>query len=144
MSPIMCKAYLVIFLAIVTIFSCAAAPGSKSDHFQFDSLFHGGIKRTYMVHLPAAYTGDKSLPLFIALHGGGGDGEKAEKISRISHQSNKEEFILVYPDAVGRNWNDGRAVKKYLSHRKNIDDVGFISALIDKLRNEYAIDTRRV
>jgi polyhydroxybutyrate depolymerase len=138
------KVYLVILLAIVTIVSCATAPGSKSKHFQFNSLSHGGIKRTYMVYIPAAYTGDNSVPLFIVLHGGGGNGEKAERISRISRQSDKDGFLLVYPDAVGRNWNDGRAVRKYLSHRKNIDDVGFIAALIDKLKSDYAIDPKRV
>lgn len=144
MSPIIRKICLALFLVIVTIVSCATAPGSKTNHFQFNSLSHGGIKRTYMVYLPATYTGEKSVPLFIVLHGGGGNGEKAEKISRISRQSDKDGFILVYPDAVGRNWNDGRAVKKYLSHRKNIGDVGFISVLIDKLRNDHAIDPKRV
>ena len=137
-----CK--LAICLSIVSIASCAVAPGSRSNHFQSSSLFHGGIKRTYMVHVPAIYKSDKRVPLFIVLHGGGGNGEKAEKISRISGLSNREGFILVYPDAVGRNWNDGRDVNKYLSHRKNIDDVGFISALIDKISTEYAIDPERV
>ncbi|MBW2409657.1 MAG: prolyl oligopeptidase family serine peptidase [Deltaproteobacteria bacterium] len=133
-----------IALTIVAIMGCATAPARSNHHFHHHSLTHNGLKRTYMIHVPPTHTKGQPFPLFIVLHGGGGDGKKAEKISGISRQSDKYGVILVYPDAVGRNWNDGRAVRKYLSHRKNIDDVGFISALIDKLRNEYAIDPKRV
>ena len=138
------KIYPYILLTVLAIMGCATAPAHSDNHFHYDSLTHNGLKRTYMVHVPAAYTKGQSLPLFIVLHGGGGDGKKAEKISGISTQSDKYGVILVYPDAVGRNWNDGRGVKRYISHRKNIDDVGFIEALIGKLRIDYAIDPKRI
>jgi polyhydroxybutyrate depolymerase len=138
------KIYPYIALTILSIMGCAAAPVHSDNHFHYTSLTHNGLKRTYMVHVPPTYTKGRPLPLFIVLHGGGGDGKKAEKISGISRQSDKYGVILVYPDAVGRNWNDGRAVKRYISHRKNIDDVGFIAALIDKMRNDYAIDPKRI
>ena len=127
-----------------TLVSCAATPVNKKDQFYYRSLIHNGLKRTYMVHIPPTYNGDKAIPLFIFLHGGGGSGENAEKFSGISRQSDKDGFILIYPDAVGHNWNDGRAVKQYQSHRQNIDDVGFIAALIDAMKNDYAIDPGRV
>jgi polyhydroxybutyrate depolymerase len=100
--------------------------------------------RTYLVHIPPSYNKESLTPLVIALHGGGGDGKKAEKSTLMSQQSDKDGFILVYPDAVRGHWNDGRGVKRYRSHREDIDDVGFISSLIDVLAEDYNIDRTRV
>lgn len=102
------------------------------------------LKRTYRVHLPSSYDHSDRLPVVIALHGGGGNGKKMAKLSGLSRQADESGFIVVYPNAIGRNWNDGRGVEKYRSHREDIDDVGFISTLIDALTVEFNIDRARV
>ncbi len=56
----------------------------------------------------------------------------------------KMKFIVVYPQAYKRHWNDGRGIKKYDSHRLNICDVCFINAIIDTLEKKYNIDTSRI
>lgn len=86
------------------------------------------------------------MPLLIVLHGGGGTGEKMEKLTRggFNTLADREDFIVVYPDGVEKHWNDGREVQSWRSHRENIDDVGFISALIDHLSEELNIDKKRV
>jgi len=58
--------------------------------------------------------------------------------------SDKEGFAVVYPDGVEKHWNDGRKKVRYRSHREKIDDIGFISALIDHLVKERNIDKRRI
>jgi len=60
--------------------------------------------------------------------------------------SDKEGFVVVYPDGIGKNWNDGRSGEEtgYRAHKENIDDVGFISALIDALIKKLDIDPKRV
>ena len=55
-----------------------------------------------------------------------------------------EGFIVVYPDGVERHWNDGRNLTRYYAHRENIDDVGFISALIDALNEKYNVDMEKI
>lgn len=47
-----------------------------------------------------------------------------------------ENFIVVYPDARVRNWNDERISEKL---RSDADDVAFIRALIDELAQTYTI-----
>lgn len=60
-----------------------------------------------------------------------------------------EGFLVVYPDAARfpgakPNWNDGRGVEEYPAHRDGVDDVGFLSVLIDHLAKTYGIDRGRV
>lgn len=58
--------------------------------------------------------------------------------------ADEEGFVVAYPDAVENHWNDGRSKEEvdYRAHRENIDDVGFISALIDQLVKEENVAPR--
>lgn len=105
---------------------------------------HNGLKRTYHLYVPAVYDSKKPVPLVIALHGGGGTGERMDKFTGLNALADRNGFVVAYPDAVEKNWNDGRDLEDYRSQRENIDDVGFISALIDALSNQYAVDRNRV
>lgn len=60
--------------------------------------------------------------------------------------ADEEGFVVVYPDAVDNQWNDGRSKEEadHRAHEENIDDVGFISALIDQLIKEENVDPQRV
>jgi len=58
--------------------------------------------------------------------------------------SDKEGFIVVYPDGIEGHWNDGRGLEFYRTMRENIDDVGSISVLIEYLAQTLNIDRSRV
>ncbi len=78
------------------------------------------------------------MPLVLLLHGGGGTGEGMEKLTLggFNRLADREGFVVVYPDGIEKHWNDGRGLEAYRAHRENIDDVGFVSALIDHLKGE--------
>jgi polyhydroxybutyrate depolymerase len=82
----------------------------------------------------------------MVLHGGGGTGKGMVKLTHggFDRLSDREGFIVVYPDGIEKHWNDGRQNLSYRAHREKIDDVGFISALIDHLAKEDSIDIKRV
>jgi polyhydroxybutyrate depolymerase len=103
------------------------------------SMAFKGLNRTYLIHIPPSYDKTKSMPLVIALHGGGVSAEQMVEHTRggFNTLSDREGFIVVYPYGINKKWNDGRK-------RNNIDDVGFISALIDQFAEEFNIDTNRV
>ncbi len=65
-------------------------------------------------------------------------------LGRFNELADRDGFIVVYPDAVERNWNDGRGIASYRAQRDNIDDVGYISALIDRFVAERNVDPERV
>jgi len=108
------------------------------------SLIHGGLERAYHLHIPSSYRNSMATPLVVALHGGGGNGQKMATLSRLSLLADQNGFIVAYPEAVERNWNDGRGLSQYRSQRENIDDVGFISRMIDAIADDYNLDEKRV
>ena len=112
------------------------------------TFMHGGLKRTFRVCMPANADTTKPLPMLIVLHGGGGTGKGMIKLTggKFNQLSGRENFIVVYPDAFKKNWNDGRLnlPPSYTAHHRNIDDVGFISALIDGMVKMKYADPARI
>ncbi len=107
-------------------------------------FIHNGIRRTYLVHVGSACSASTPAPLVIVLHGGGGTGAGTVKLTGFNAIADREGFIVVYPDGIDRHWNDGRGVEWYRAHTQDIDDLGFISALIDELSAKLNIDSKRV
>ena len=117
--------------------------GTVSGSLQFQ-----GRKRTYLVHVPPSYNGSRPVPLVLVLHGGMGNAAGTEKLTGMSAKADKEGFIVVYPDGTGLlgdrilTWNVGFGFGYAL--RKNVDDVGFMKALVANLGTKYSIDRARV
>lgn len=107
-------------------------------------LVHGGLRRSYIVHVGISCDRKVPAPLVIVLHGGGGNGEGMVKLTNFNAVADREGFIVVYPDGIDRHWNDGRGVEWYRAHTQDVDDVGFISALIDELSRKLTVDVRKV
>jgi polyhydroxybutyrate depolymerase len=108
------------------------------------SMEHGGLTRSYRIHIPPSYAPDERPALILAFHGGGGRGRSTERLTGLSELSDREGFVVVYPDGVGRTWNDGRGLERFPAMQQKIDDVGFVSALIDELADRLGIDLGRV
>ncbi|MBP6699126.1 MAG: hypothetical protein KA175_16005, partial [Flavobacteriales bacterium] len=128
------------------IVACLAWPAAPLPA-QTDSILVNALQRTYTVLLPSVYDGVTDLPLVLAMHGGFGSGVQLEQQSLLSDKAEAEGFIVVYPDGVAsplniRTWNAGGCCGYAMNN--NIDDVGFINALLDTLIAELAIDTLRV
>lgn len=118
-----------------------------SVHAQTDTITVGALERTYTLRLPSTYDGSTALPLVIAMHGGFGSGTQLENQSQLSVKAEQEGFIVVYPDGLGgalniRTWNAGGCCGYAMNN--DIDDVGFIDALLDTLIDAYSIDTLRI
>jgi polyhydroxybutyrate depolymerase len=106
-----------------------------------------GLERTYRIHLPPELPQNLSPALVFVLHGGGGTGEGMERsltLGGFNTLADQYHFIVIYPDGIGKAWNDGRKNMTDQAHQQNIDDVGFFSLLIDNLTHAYQIDTNRV
>ncbi|MCU0474144.1 MAG: alpha/beta hydrolase-fold protein [Bacteroidales bacterium] len=137
------SAFMKVLTGINLILFPAPAGGDKRGSFTHDNL-----ERTFHIHIPSSYDKSIQVPLVIALHGRGGNGESMVLVTRkgFDKLAEKDGFIVAYPDGIELNWNDGRIDQEAndRAHRENIDDVGFISALIDTLMKDYRIDPRRI
>jgi polyhydroxybutyrate depolymerase len=120
----------------------SAPPTSGGD--RSETLVVGGLKRSYLLYVPPSYDSARKVPLVIALHGNRGTGKDMEKLtlSKFNELANAKGFIVAYPDGIDKSWNDDRGVTP--AAEKKIDDIGFISALIDHLSKTYAVDPNRV
>lgn len=107
-----------------------------------------GVTRTYLEYIPATYDPKQPHPLVLALHGGGGNANRFSEQTMFAQKAEAEGFIVVHPNGTpfqlpGTPLQDG-------NHRWNAyepagaDDVGFLSALIDRLEAEYNIDPNRI
>ena len=112
------------------------------------SIMHDSLKRTFNIYIPSFYDKSEQLPLVMALHGRGANGWSMIPLTRkgFNKLADQDRFIVVYPDGIELNWNDGRMDEEAddRAHRENIDDVGFISELIDYMIQDYNIDPKRV
>lgn len=117
---------------------------SASDHSE--SIMSSGLKRTYFIHIPPSSNESQPRPLVILLHGAGGTGKGMVKLTKggLNTLSDQDGFIVVYPDGIEKRWNDGREGSRNKANDQNVDDVRFISDLIDKLTEQFNIDPHRV
>ncbi|MEA1924864.1 MAG: PHB depolymerase family esterase [Candidatus Altiarchaeota archaeon] len=114
------------------------------------SLDHDGLTRKYIVHVPHSYDNKTPTPAVIAFHGGGGNAERSVEYFRLNDKSDEEGFIVVYPEGTGKivkgevfgSWNAGRCCPPAADN--NVDDVGFIRKMIEKLDEDFSIDEGRV
>src|SRR5579872_5005395 len=106
------------------------------------TLHVGGLTRTYVVHLPVAYTPGRAYPLVLAFHGRGTTASWMAHRTNLNSVADEHHFLVVYPDGYKKQWGDGRGHTP--SERDGVDDVAFIATLIEMLRTQLNIDTRRI
>lgn len=134
-----------ISIVLLQCLSCRAVTdySSKVKHDYSASIVSEGLERTYSIHISSSYEPGMPTPLIIVLHGGGGTGQGMIRLTGFDAVSDRENFIVVYPDGFEKHWNDGRGVQ-WRAQAENIDDVSFISNLIDHLSHVLNIDAGRI
>nr|MCW1958729.1 esterase [Mycobacterium sp.] len=101
-------------------------------------LAFGGLQRTYVLHVPPG----PPSGLVINLHGAGMNGGQQAAATGYDAVADQYGFVVAYPDGVDASWADGRGAS--VPDRQGVDDVGFLSTLIDQLSREYQIPLGRV
>ena len=114
----------------------APLPDGTSVH----TMAFGGLDRTYRIHKPTALPA--AAPLVVMLHGAFGDGQQAENSYGWDQLADSAKFVVAYPDGVGQTWNAHGCCGK--AERQNVDDVGFITAMVGQISTAIPIDPSRV
>lgn len=100
--------------------------------------------RTFTIYVPQKYLDNPSaaVPLLLNLHGYGSENWQQEFYGNFIPIADVENFIICHPNGtkneIGlRYWNAGFAAAA-------VDDVGFLSALIDTISAKYSINAQKV
>lgn len=112
------------------------------------SIRVGGVQRTYVLHLPDGREPTGPSALVVVFHGGGGSAANAARMSGMDARADREGFIAAYPNGSGPRadvlltWNAWRCCGAALD--RNVDDIGFVRAMVQAISREHAIDPRRI
>ena len=112
-----------------------------------------GVPRSARVHTPEQpkYRDDAPLmPLVLALHGSDGSAADMEALTGYDDVADRQHFVVAYADGLlvqgdgyaSRSWNSGQCCEPATS--AGVDDVAFLSDLIDRLIARYPVDPERV
>ena len=106
-----------------------------------DSIMSGGIYRNYRLYVPAIYSGATARPLIINMHGYTSNALQQQYYSNFGPIADTANFLMVFPNGTKNSsgttfWNAGIG--------SSVDDIGFISHLIDSLKLQYNINLNRV
>ena len=104
----------------------------------------GELTRKYSLHVPPQRAAEHPAALVLVFHGGGGTAAQIERQTKFSDLADREGFLVAYPEGVDKGWNDGRGSKEVTAQRDNIDDIGFVAALIDDVAKAHKLDASRV
>lgn len=126
------------------VISCTGKTYQAGDHNM--SVNVDGKNRTFIMHVPSQYKGDKPVPLVVDYHpvGGSGAGQMNENGGTTYKKiTDQEGVISLYPDGtggvsmMGAGWNVGPCCSKD-------DDIKFSREMIKAVEEKVCIDTKRV
>lgn len=108
------------------------------------SIEVGGLKRTYLTYVPRGLA--KGAPLVVLMHGSGENDARIriETGYGFERLADEHRFAVVYPNAHGGYWDVCSIVGAVGTNGRNIDDMGFLTAIVDKHITEIGIDPGRV
>jgi poly(3-hydroxybutyrate) depolymerase len=136
-----------LILGIALVCAQASAFALPPGDYRFELPWEGAA-RSYYVHVPAQAT-SRRLPIVLSLHGGGGNANQhRRKTGMDAAAADRDGYIAVYPNGSGQfaerllTWNAGNCCG--YAQAQGIDDVGFLSAVIDDVERRAAVDPRRV
>jgi polyhydroxybutyrate depolymerase len=136
--------------AAATLLWLALAAGVAAEPAARDvsrTLTVDGLERSYLVHVPpAALARDRAqpLPVVIALHSGGGRARAFSSFTGFNKLADAEGFVVAYPEGIEGNWNDGRSRVGNRALVDDVNDVGFLLAIVPALAKDFAVDPKRV
>ncbi len=111
--------------------------------------------RSYRVYVPASYNVSNPASMVVTLHGLGDNMTNFSTLG-FNYIADTANIIVVVPQAIddpllasvygvgnGTAWNSGAGFSGYYPN-STVDDVGFLNALIDTIKANYAIVQSRV
>lgn len=139
--------------SILLLFACEAGSGDPvgptpspvpgpGDYSR--TILSGGLERSYDLHVPPAWSVDAELPLVLAFHGTLSSPANLRAVSGLDPVADALGVVIAYPAAAVGDWNTECLQCGSEAVLDEIDDIGFVSDLVDQLVLDVGVDRRRV
>lgn len=104
----------------------------------------GERSRSYLYYVPQSLP--SNAPMVFVLHGSTQSPQQMQVSTGYEFEqlADQHGFVVVYPAGYRKHWNDCRKAASYAARRSDIDDKGFVSALVEHFRSTQGVDPRRV
>jgi polyhydroxybutyrate depolymerase len=96
----------------------------------------GEVERSYLLFIPPGLTTEQAVPVMFAFTWG--TPSEMKTTTGFYRIAEKYGFIVVYPATLRGSWNNGT------SGMKDVDDYGFIEAILSELGSTVNIDPKRI
>lgn len=132
--------FLLLPFSIQTVFAQEnTSPGLHTKIQKYD-----GVDRKYIYYIPSGYDSKEKLPVVFFIHGYGASAQIGVNVlgPQFHARAERDQAIVVYPEATSKHWND--KLGGSFPATDTINDVGYISHLIDMFIENYKGDPRRI
>ena len=107
----------------------------------------GSLERKYSVYIPRS--APARAPLVVAFHGGNQDAARFAKGVDLQGMADRYGFAIALPEGVGRgrrggSWNTDSIVRQGYAEEAGVDDLSFVSAMLNQLLSTGKFDNNRV
>lgn len=114
---------------------------SQTGLFVYDSIYSDGLYRKFRLYVPSIYNPSNQVPLILNLHGYTSNSAQQQAYANFMPIADTANFIVVSPDGTAPFgspfWNAGFSSSA-------VNDVQFLSNLIDSVKATYNINLNRV
>jgi polyhydroxybutyrate depolymerase len=149
------KLLVILNILLVVTLACARTGGSTPNDSPVPvgetthTLTYDGLERSYILYVPASMNKNEPVPVVFVFHGGTGNARSAIMMSNFNEVANQHGFVVVYPNGTGGlsdkrilTWNAGDCCA--YAQDNNVDDVGFVRAIMTDVQPLVSIDVKRV
>jgi len=140
--------YLIPILVLALGAGCGTGGGTGGNDFSPDPpTVIGTEERPASVAIPRDYDPKVTYPLLMVLHGRGQTGQVQAGYFQLFPLVDEKQFVMLYPDGGAldsqdrRVWNGAACCT---DPGDPIDDVGYLSDLIEEAAQTYNVDPKRV
>ena len=110
---------------------------SRSYHYT-DHVTVDNLKRSYYVFVPASYSRSQSTPVLLVFHGLKMSAASMTAVTGFNGVASRNNFIVVYCEAVNGKWNDG------MNNASGVDDIKYVKSVLQSLSRKLNINQRRI
>ena len=132
LSHIGLRGMILLIILILIRFTHSVSGEIVRSHFDYD-----GFRRNYILFLPQNVHANMSV--ILCLHALNQDANLFMNYTAMNSVADTAGFMAVYPEGISGDWTCGG-----IYGNPDIDDVGYISALIDTINAYYDIDMNRI